>query len=90
MVSSLMDVQYHDNQFWMFTESPDHEGIANDYDSQRIPEFNGDFEVCSCLLNSLRVQVELECRTKIQEIDRNLFKSLSHHHRYLLKSLYMY
>ena len=47
MVSSLMDVQYHDDQFWMFTESPDHEGIANDYDTPRIPEFNDDFEVCS-------------------------------------------
>ena len=54
MVSSLMDVQYHDNQFWMFMESPDHEGIANDYDSPRIPEFNGGFEVCSCLFNSLK------------------------------------
>ena len=51
MVSSLMDVQYHDDHgmfmFWMFTESPDHEGIANEYDTPRIPEFNDDFEVCS-------------------------------------------
>ena len=47
MVSSLMDVQYHDDQFWMFTESPDHEGIANDYDTPRIPEFYENFEVCS-------------------------------------------
>jgi len=44
MVSSLMDVQYHDDQFWMFTESPDHEGIANDYDTPRIPEFYDNFE----------------------------------------------
>ena len=53
MVSSLLDVQYHDDQFWMFTESPDHEGIANDYDTPRIPEFNDDFEVCSYLTTSL-------------------------------------
>ena len=45
MVSSLMDVQYHDDQFWMFTESPDHEGIANNYDTPRMPDFNDDFEV---------------------------------------------
>ena len=44
MVSSLMDVQYHDDQFWMFTESPDQEGIANDYDTPRNTEFNEDFE----------------------------------------------
>ena len=42
--SSLMDVQYHDDQFWMFTKSPDQEGIANDYDTPRNTEFNEDFE----------------------------------------------
>ena len=47
MVSSLIDPQYHDDQFWMFSESPDHEGIANNYDTQRVPEFNDNFEVSS-------------------------------------------
>ena len=53
MVSSLIDPQYHDDQFWMFSESPDHEGIANNYDTQRVPEFNDDFEVSSSLITVL-------------------------------------
>ena len=53
MVSSLIDPQYHDDQFWMFSESPDHEGVANNYDTQRVPEFNDDFEVSSSLITVL-------------------------------------
>ena len=46
MVSSLIGPQYHDDQFWTFTESaPDHQ--TNNFDVPVVPTFSEDFEVSS-------------------------------------------
>jgi len=43
MVSSLIGPQYHDDQFWTFTESaPDHQ--TNNFDVPVVPTFSEDFE----------------------------------------------
>lgn len=44
MVSSLIGPQYHQNQFWTFSESAA-EGHANEFDVPVVPAFNDDFEV---------------------------------------------
>ena len=46
MVSSLIGPQYHEDQFWTFTESaPDHQ--TNNFDVPVVPTFSEDFEVSS-------------------------------------------
>ena len=46
MVSSLLGPQYHEDQFWTFTESaPDHQ--TNNFDVPVVPTFSEDFEVSS-------------------------------------------
>ena len=44
MVSSLIGPQYHQDQFWTFSESAA-EGQANEFDVPVVPAFNDDFEV---------------------------------------------
>ena len=44
MVSSLIGPQYHEDQFWTFSQSAA-EGQANDFDVPVVPAFNDDFEV---------------------------------------------
>ena len=44
MVSSLIGPQYHDNQFWKFSEAAD-EGDANNFDVSVVPSFSSNFEV---------------------------------------------
>ena len=41
MVSSLIGPQYHDDQFWKFSQS----GEPNDFSVAMVPTFAGDFEV---------------------------------------------
>ena len=44
MVSSLIGPQYHDDQFWTFSEAaPEHQ--TNDFDVPMTPTFADDFEV---------------------------------------------
>ena len=44
MVSSLIGPQYHEDQFWTFSQSaPEHE--TNDFDVKKVPTFSEDFEV---------------------------------------------
>ena len=44
MVSSLLGPQYHDDQFWTFSEAaPEHQ--TNDFDVPMTPTFADDFEV---------------------------------------------
>ena len=44
MVSSLLGPQYHDDQFWTFSEAaPEHQ--TNDFDVPMVPTFADDFEV---------------------------------------------
>ena len=46
MVSSLIGPQYHEDQFWTFTESaPEHQ--TNHFDVPVVPTFSEDFEVSS-------------------------------------------
>ena len=44
MVSSLIGPQYHDDQFWTFSESAA-EHDTNDFDVKIVPTFSEDFEV---------------------------------------------
>ena len=44
MVSSLIAPQFHQNQFWMFSEAAD-QGDPNNFDTPRVPEFTPTFEV---------------------------------------------
>jgi len=43
MVSSLIGPQYHDDQFWIFTESSN-TGGANDFNTAVVPAFNDQFQ----------------------------------------------
>ena len=43
MSSSLIDVQYHDNQFWKFS-SPAVSGENNNFDTAMTQSFAGNFE----------------------------------------------
>ena len=44
MVSSLIGPQYHDDQFWIFTESSN-TGGANDFNTAVVPAFSDQFQV---------------------------------------------
>lgn len=44
MVSSLIGPQYHDDQFWKFTESAN-DGETNDFNVAMLPTFADNFEV---------------------------------------------
>ena len=44
MVSSLIGPQYHDDQFWTFSESAA-EHQTNEFDVKMVPTFTEDFEV---------------------------------------------
>ena len=46
MVSSLIGPQYHEDQFWTYSESAP-EGTPNNFDVPVVPEFSSDFEVCN-------------------------------------------
>ena len=48
MVSSLISPQYHDDQFWRFSESAD-AGNPNDFNVAMVPTFAEDFEVLTFL-----------------------------------------
>jgi len=43
MVSSLIAPQFHQNQFWMFSQAAD-QGDPNNFDTPRVPEFTPTFE----------------------------------------------
>jgi len=43
MVSSLISPQYHDGQFWKFSQSSEAGGL-NDFDTAVVPEFSSDFQ----------------------------------------------
>ena len=44
MVSSLISPQYHDGQFWKFSQSSEAGGL-NDFDTAVVPQFSSDFQV---------------------------------------------
>ena len=44
MVSSLIGPQYHDDEFWTFSESAA-EHQTNNFDVKMVPTFSEDFEV---------------------------------------------
>ena len=48
MVSSLIGPQYHDDQFWKFSEAAD-AGDLNNFNVAMVPTFADDFEVWTFL-----------------------------------------